>query len=368
MKAPSDLRPTIWRGGVLQIHITRACDKACFGCTQGSNLGGKPVMMTVEQLDEALHSIKGYFGVVGIFGGNPVLNPDFYAMCELLRWHFPHEQRGLWCNHPKGMGAVCRQTFCPEVSNLNVHLDREAYDEFAKDWPESIPVLKGLGHHLDRALYDDLCGDFIKCRDLMAGMGIRIDREKFNDFCRGWPECLGVIDGLGHWPEAVGLGPDRVGDSRHAPPFVAMQDVVPDESKRWELIAGCDVNQFWSSMICVFRGELRAYFCELAAAQAMLHQNEPDYPDLGLPLTPGWWKQGMDAFGAQVRYHCHACGIPLRGYGNLAIGGTTEQVSETHRSIYNPKTRGRSVQVVTDLVQLGNPLERATDYVQNGAK
>jgi hypothetical protein len=273
-------------------------------------------MMTSEQVDEALHSIKGYFGVVGIFGGTPVLNRDFEAICEVLRFHFAYEQRGLWCNHPKGKGAAIRKTFCPDVSNLNVPLDREAYDEFCRDWPESIPVLKGLD---------------------------------------------------ASWPEAAGLGPDRVGDSRHAPPFVAMQDVVPDESKRWELIAGCDVNQNWSSMICVFRGELRAYFCELAAAQAMLHQNEPEYPDLGLPLTPGWWKQSMDAFGAQVRYHCHACGIPLRGYGSLAIGGEKEQVSATHlTSMFRPKTKDRFVELVTHLVQLGDPLERMTDYVQNG--
>ena len=317
MKAPSDVRPNIWRGGVLQIHITRACDKACFGCTQGSNLGGKPVMMTAEQFDEACHSVKGYFGVVGIFGGNPVLNPEFETICEIFRFHFPYEQRGLWCNHPKGKGVAIRKTFCPDVSNLNVHLDREAYDEFVRDWPESRAVLKGLG----------------------------------ND-----------------WPEAAGLGPDRVGDSRHSPPFVAMQDVIADESKRWELIAGCDVNQNWSSMICVFRGELRAYFCELAAAQAMLHQHESTYPDFGLTLTPNWWEKPIEDFSHQVLFHCHECGIPLRGYGDLAIGGTTEQASRTHFDIYRPKTKGRDVQLVTELVQLGDPLERATDYVQNGAK
>ena len=66
MKFPSDRRPSIWREGVLQVWVTRACDKSCFGCTQGSNLAGKPGMITVEQFEEALISLEGYFGIVGM--------------------------------------------------------------------------------------------------------------------------------------------------------------------------------------------------------------------------------------------------------------------------------------------------------------
>jgi hypothetical protein len=45
MKAPGDTRPT-WRNGVIQIHVTRTCDLSCSHCTQGSNFGGKPTIMT----------------------------------------------------------------------------------------------------------------------------------------------------------------------------------------------------------------------------------------------------------------------------------------------------------------------------------
>lgn len=301
MKSPRDRRPGIWRQGVLQIWITRACDKACFGCTQGSNLGGKPGMMTPEQFDQACASLSDYFGVVGVFGGNPALHPQFDEICRILRGRIPFEQRGLWCNNLRGKGPHARMTFNPKVSNLNVHLDQAAYDEMHRDWPEARQQLKGL-------------------KD----------------------------------------------DSRHSPPFVAMQDVIDDEAERWKLIGTCDVNQFWSAMICVFRGELRGYFCELAGAQAMLHQHEPDYPDLGLPITPGWWNQSIDAFGEQVRYHCHACGIPLRGFGDLAVGGRVEQVSKTHAAVYQPKVRDREVQLVTLRSELGTqPLPKATDYIQN---
>ena len=303
MVAPGTPRPSIWRKGVLQVHVTRACDKSCFGCTQGSNLGGKPVMIPPHEYARALDSLQGYFGVVGMFGGNPAMHPQFEQLCSILRNKFPKEQCGIWCNHPRGKGAVMRETFNPAVSNLNVHEDRAAYDEFARDWPECRGVLKGLDT-----------------------------------------------------------------DSRHSPPFVAMLDVVPDESKRWELIGNCDINKFWSAMLCYVPGKgLRAFFCEIAGAQAMLHADDPAWPDTGLEATNGWWKKSMAAFAEQVRFNCHRCGVPLRRFGQLANGGEYEEVSATHEGIYNPKKAGRRVELIT----LGNvgekTLTRATDYIQNGS-
>lgn len=298
MVSPRDRRPNVWLGGVLQIGITRACDKSCFGCTQGSNLGGKPAMMTPAQFETAVKSLAGYFGVVGVFGGNPCLNPHFEEICEILRAHVPFRRRGLWCNKLFGKGRIARATFNPAVSNLNVHMDREAYEEFRRDWPEAMPF--GLEE-----------------------------------------------------------------DSRHSPPFVAMQDVISDEAERWRLIGSCDVNQNWSAMIGLVRGELRGFFCEIAYAQAALHENDPDWPDTGVPVVPGWWDQPISAFDAQVRWHCHRCGIPLRGYGDLAVGGSKEQTSAIHLPIYRPKQKGRAVEVVTSRQQLGKPLEKATHYLQN---
>jgi hypothetical protein len=303
MVAPSMRRNCYEHGGILQIWVTRACDKACFNCTQGSNLGGKPGMVTPDQYREAVASLEGYFGIVGMFGGNPAMHPQFDELCQILRESWvPMNQRGLWCNHPRGKGSICRKTFSPKYSNLNVHLDQEAATEFARDWPEAAPYVKGLD-----------------------------------------------------------------GDSRHSPVYVAIQDVIDDEAERWRLIADCDINKYWSAMIGVFRGELRAWFCEIAGAQAMLHQHDTDYPDTGLPVTPGWWRQGIEAYREQITYHCHRCGVPLRGHGDLAIGGKTEQVSKTHADIYKPKVRGREVQVVTDIEQLGDRLGKATDYLENGS-
>ena len=303
MVPPGRPRPSIWRNGVLQVHVTRACDKSCYGCTQGSNLAGKPVMIPPAEYAKALDSIQGYFGVVGMFGGNPTMHPQFDLLCEILRSKFPKEQCGIWCNNPRGKGAVMRETFNPAVSNLNVHEDRAAYDEFARDWPECKGVLKGLDT-----------------------------------------------------------------DSRHSPPFVAMRDVIPDEATRWKLIADCDINKYWSAMLChVPTRGLRAFFCEIAGAQAMLHGADPGWPDLGLPAEPGWWKQPMSAFAAQVEHYCHRCGIPLRRYGQLANGGEHEEVSATHRDIYKPKKPDRKIALIT-LENVGEKtLRKATDYIENGS-
>jgi len=213
IKAPGDTRPT-WRNGILQVHITRACDLACTGCTQGSQLAGKPVMMTAEQFYDALLSVRDYYGVIGIFGGNPTIHPKFEAFCQILKSIIPWEQRGLWSNNLNGYGKLCREIFNPAVSNLNTHTSIERYEEMKRDWPE--------------------------------------------------------------------CNPKPLNDSRHSPPWVAMQDLDIPVEEQERLIENCDINKLWSAMICSFRGELRGFFCELAGAQSMLHQDEIDYLDTGM--------------------------------------------------------------------------------------
>ncbi len=137
MIAPGDKRKGKYREGIIQIWVTRACDRHCFGCTQGSNLLGNTGFITPEQFEQACISLKDYFGVVGVFGGNPTIHPQFSLLCEILRREIPFERRGLWSNNLLGKGKAARRTFNPAVSNLNVHLNRKAYEEFRHDWPEA---------------------------------------------------------------------------------------------------------------------------------------------------------------------------------------------------------------------------------------
>ena len=244
---------------------------------------------------------------------NPFLCPDFTVAVGALRpsarvavlhdgphlaGFFPFERRGLFTNNVNGHGPLCRETFHPKHSNLNVHLDLAAADEIRRDWPEAAPHIKGEQH-----------------------------------------------------------------DSEHTPPWVASQDLIEDVDERWRLIGKCDISQLWSAIICVVRGELRGYFCEIAGAQAMMHESDPDWPVLGHDVVPGWWNRPMADFSAQADHHCHACGIPLKGKGLKAIGGDRELVSKTHAAFYRPKIKGRPVELVTSLEQLGQRAGRATHYL-----
>lgn len=301
MVAPGQPRPKVsWLQGIIQIWITRSCDKSCFGCTQGSNLSGNSGRISLEQFEEAVISLKNYYGVVGMFGGNPAIHPQFEELCEIFKEHIPFERRGLWCNNPLSKGKVMQHTFNPLFSNLNVHLDEAAYREFKRDWPECQPV-------------------------------------------------------------------GRKTDSRHSPVYVAMEDIISDEAERWELISNCDINQTWSAMVGVFRGELRAWFCEIAGAQSILHQNNPNYPDTGIPISPDWWKKPITDFSEQISYHCHKCSVPLRAYGELAQAENgVEQVSETHKNIFQPKRKDRLVQLVTNRSQLSEQhLKSTVTYIEN---
>jgi hypothetical protein len=301
MVIPSERRP-VWRGGIIQVHVTRACDLACVHCTQASNLAGKPVVMSADEFEAAVKSLAGYWGVVGMFGGNPALHPQFGTLCEILRAHVPYEQRGIWCNHPRGKGAVCRITFNPAVSNLNVHLSADAAAEFRRDWPECSPYLKGEAE-----------------------------------------------------------------DSVHGPPFVAMLDVIADEAERWKLIGDCDINKYWSALVGVVPGRgLRAYLCEIMYTQAALHataDDAEDWPDLGLPVEPGWWTRPLAEFAGQVRHHCHRCGIPLRRPGQPAVAGEVEEFSQTHRAIARLKVRERRVDLVESIGPIARPDRPSTEYL-----
>jgi hypothetical protein len=243
--------------------------------------------------------------VVGVFGGNPAMHREFPRLCEIMRETVPYARRGIWCNDPLGQ------------------VQGEAMAETFN------PCVSNLNVHQ------------------VPGA---IDR-----FRKWWPASL---------PYLLGIKTD----SRHTLVYVAMRDIGIPESERWERISRCDINQRWSAMIGVFRGQLRSWVCEIMGAQAMLHQDDTAYPDTGLPVVPGWWRQPMDAFADQVSSHCHDCGVPLRDPGALAnapIEIGVEKVSAAHEKIFRPK-RPVKVQRVTEASEVNlDGLQLATDYIGN---
>lgn len=97
------------------------------------------------------------------------------------------------------------------------------------------------------------------------------------------------------------------GHSTHAPIMTAVRDVVPDEEQMWDAIAKCDVNRNWSASIIENKGQLRAYFCEVAASFDLARGT-----DNGHPVTEGWWRAGIRDFSDQIEHFCPGCGVPAR--------------------------------------------------------
>lgn len=306
MIGPGEVRPKKSTRGVIQILVTSDCDLACWNCTQGSNLRRPTRMMSLGLFEEAVLSVKTYWGIVGLFGGNPALHPEFGTLCEILRKHIPKTRLGLWCNNPinESKAKAMRETFNPAVSNLNVHLKEKAYRQFRKWWPESRPF--GLKQ-----------------------------------------------------------------DSRHSPVFVSQLNLLDmTESERWEAIANCDINQRWSAGIGMFRGHLRAWFCEIAMSQSLLKQDEPDYPDTGVDPSQKyagkfWWELGMDSFGHQVEQHCQRCAVPLRGAGSLAqsVDGVNT-ISKDYREVYLPKPSRPGVEFVELKTDLQSQSRNFVNYLE----
>lgn len=209
MKAPGSFRAGIWRGGVLQIKVTNVCDLDCKNCSVGVGLARKlkrVFRMTPANFRLACQSLKGYHGVIGMFGGNPCLHPDFEELCEIFREEVPNQdQRGLWSNNLRGHGATCRKTFSPVHSNLNVHQVQAAWDEIKTMWPEARPIQSGL-----------------------------------------------------------------TAPSHHGPIFGSMMEMGLSADDMWRRVGACYVNQTWSAEITQLNGKLAAFFCEIAASMAEL--------------------------------------------------------------------------------------------------
>lgn len=70
---------------IIQIDITNACPHLCSHCTRFNGHHKKPFFMSFEQFKEAVDSLEGYSGMVGIMGGEPTLHPEFDKFCEYLK-------------------------------------------------------------------------------------------------------------------------------------------------------------------------------------------------------------------------------------------------------------------------------------------
>jgi|GEM_PF-1819745 len=148
------------------------------------------------------------------------------------------------------------------------------------------------------------------------------------------------------------------GHSHHAPLLTAVRDLFP-EAEMWDRISKCDVNQEWSATLIENRGQLRAYFCEVAASFDLARGD-----DYGLDPDVGWWRMGISEFSSQVKKFCPGCGVPARLKGSLDVE-ETDQFTETNRDLAESSVK-RKRKVIE--IKPSEPLEfyesKVVDYTQ----
>jgi hypothetical protein len=328
MIPPGKMRPgKAYRQGVIQILLTRQCDLACYNCTQGSQYGGEPATMTPEQFEVALQSLdfqRGdgktrlgdwqdannglpgrYFGVVGVFGGNPTVSKHFEACCEIMREYVPFEQRGLWSNNSLGKGKVCAATFNAAVSNINVHMSQKAWDEWKRDWPESQTF--GLDRDSRHSPGDVAMVDLEDVTE--SERWDAISRCKIN---QEWSAMIAVFRG-----RVTGFFCERAGNLA----------VRHQAEETWPESGILAVPGWWREGILAHRHDV-AYICHRCS----------------IPLSG-------------------------RGELALSTDpASRNQASRTHESICKPKRKDQAVEFVTLRTQLGVPLGRMTDYIGNSTR
>jgi organic radical activating enzyme len=232
---------------IICIDVTNKCDLACSNCTRLLENQDHFWEITPENWRLALRSLKGYWGVIAMIGGNPCMHKNFAELCQIFEEEIPNKlQRGLWTNNYFKHRELCEKTF--GTFNLNSHGEQRAE--------------------------------------------------------QGLTELATSARSNG------GVAWNYTGHSDHAPLLTAVKDLYPEE-EMWDRIANCDINREWSASIVQNKGELRAYFCEVAASFDLARGT-----DNGIPLTEGWWNKHITDFSDQIKLFCPGCGVPAKQKGH----------------------------------------------------
>jgi hypothetical protein len=86
---------------IIQIEVTNICNKSCSNCTRfcGHYTKEKIFFISEDEFRLTLQSLKGFPGMIGMMGGEPVLHPNFKRLCEIFIEERPNiNERGLLTN------------------------------------------------------------------------------------------------------------------------------------------------------------------------------------------------------------------------------------------------------------------------------
>ena len=146
------------------------------------------------------------------------------------------------------------------------------------------------------------------------------------------------------------------GHSVHSPILTAVRDLF-DEEGMWDRISKCDINQNWSASIVQNKGQLRAYFCEVAASFDLARGQ-----DHGMDVVEGWWKRAITDFSGQISRFCPGCGIPARIPGTVDADETDTFTASNRDIVENAIRNGRKVAEITSADGVIEQWHKVTDY------
>jgi hypothetical protein len=153
------------------------------------------------------------------------------------------------------------------------------------------------------------------------------------------------------------------GHSEHSPLLTAMRDLY-DEKLMWEKIPNCDINLNWSAAIVQNNGELRYYFCEVAAAFDLARGE-----DHGLPLKDNWWLDGIRSYSDQIYHFCPGCGVPAKIQGSLDVDEMDMYTdSNADIALRGRKKRGKVIRIesIDDVKQLEHQVTDYSSWLKQG--
>ena len=271
---------------VIMIEITNACQYSCSNCTRFCGNHKKPFFMDFETFKRAVDSMKGFKGVVGIIGGEPLLHPEFSHYIDYLR-----------SNSDFNSSMMIKEGFSPLPKDYikYAHVKHWAEMAIAKGGSlclfTSIPKL----YHKHNEIINDVFG-----------------YQRLND--HSYP-------------------------SFHQPILISRKDLGIDDENFYKLRDACWIQNTWSSSITP-KG---AFFCEVAAHLDMLF----DGPG-GWEIEPGWWEREPKDFKEQLNY-CEMCGAALETFSrdaNEGIYDVSESIYKKLKKIDSPLLKSNKINLV----------------------
>lgn len=257
----------------IQIELTDACVRRCSNCTRFCG-HREPFFITEGKLTEAVASLVEYakqpHALIGFFGGEPLLHPQFERFCEIALSLVPRSKLILSSTLPDGEKyRGYREVICRTFGS--VYLNDHSRDDILH-----APVLMAAEDYFKKPCPS--CG----------GSG---QVGNFVHPAKG-PACR-VCEGKG---------------------------TITDDPELFSATERCWVSESWSSSI----NPKGAWFCEIAGSLSMLY----DGPD-GWDVDDEWWKKTTKDYTAQREWACRKCGAALPIVRSRTSQDYTDDVSAT---------------------------------------